>query len=149
MYTARWIPLNVLRNSPVQLSAMFRVTSGLMTVYCSCPGVLPLKAPLLYALHFFNTERKKKAFWPHIVFMYFKLFYEKAVIILLKIKGLIFCLQKFSVNLLHIFVVYTQHTKHLIPKLSAHEQISECLDTRTIFKILFNFIFFKLYLIVF
>ena len=62
MYTARWISLNVLRNSPVQLSAMFRVTSGLMTVYCSCPGVLPLKAPLLYALHFFNTEKKKKHF---------------------------------------------------------------------------------------
>jgi hypothetical protein len=50
---------------------------------------------------------------------------------LLKIKRLIFCLQKFSANLLHTFVVYTQHTEHLILKLSAHEEISTygCLYT--------------------
>ena len=82
MFTARWIPLNLHQNSPVQLTTMFRVTQELITVYCSCPGVLLLKARLLYA--FFNMGGKN-VFGPHIVFMYLKLFYEKAAIICLKL----------------------------------------------------------------
>ena len=70
MYTARWISLNVLRNSPVQLSAMFRVTSGLMTVYCSCPGVLPLKASLLYALHFLTLKEKESILATHCIYVF-------------------------------------------------------------------------------
>lgn len=101
---------------------------------------------------FFNIE--KSAFWPRIVFMYLTLFYEKAAIICLKLSDWFFCLQKFTANLLHIFVVYTQHTKHLIPKLTAHEEISKCrcLDTHThtqFLKLYLIFIFFKLYLSVF
>ena len=115
--------------SPVQVTAMFRVTSELMTVYCSCPGVLPHKARLLYALQSL-TLKKKNAFWPHIVSMYFKSLSRESNDYLLKIKRF-FLIQNFSAILLHTFVVYTQHTKHLIRKLSVHEEISKCrcLDT--------------------
>lgn len=55
-------------DSVLKLSRYF-ATSGVVTV-CST---------------FFNIEKKKNAIWPHIVFMYFKLFYEKASIICLKL----------------------------------------------------------------
>ena len=95
---------------------------------------------------FFNI--KKRILATPCIYV-FKIVLRESSDYLLKIKRLIFCLQKFSVNLLHIFVVYMQHTKHLIATVSAHEEISKCLDTHAIFKIVFNFIFFKLYLIVF
>jgi hypothetical protein len=140
MYTARWIPLNLLQNSPVQVTAVFRVMSELVTVYeyCSCPGILLHKTRLLYALHSL-TLGKKNAFWPHIVSVHLKLLYEKSTIICLKLSD--FFNTKVQCHLLHTFVLYTQHAKHLIRKLSVHEEISKCrcLDTQ----------FLKLYLILY
>ena len=113
-----------------------------MTVYCSCPGVLPLKAMLLCALHSLTLE-KNRSFRPDSVFMYFKIILRESSDYLLKIKQVIifFTFTEVQCNLLLTFVVHTQRTKHLIPKLPAQEEMwkCRCLDTQ----------FLKLYLILY